>query len=64
MQLSEESGGEYNVAESVDKRRGILLMRKERRRDIIGARSLREVASAKISKEARIRFTIVDWVSP
>lgn len=59
MQLSEESGG-YNVAESVDKRRGILLMRKERKMDIIGARSFREVASAKISKEARIRSTIVD----
>jgi hypothetical protein len=59
IQYSDVRGGN-NDAESVVRMRGILLMRNDLRIVIDWARSLRNVAFAKISKAARIRSTIVD----
>ena len=53
-----------NVGASVDRRRGILLIRNDLRIVVVCAFSLRKVALARISKAARIRSTIVDWISP
>jgi hypothetical protein len=63
MQYSEVSGGNIE-AESVDRRRGILLIRNDLRIVVVWAFSLRKVALARMSKAARIRSTIVDWISP
>ena len=63
IQYSEVSGGN-NVADNVDSNKGILLMRNDLKIAICCFRSFRDVASAKISNEARIRSSIVDWVSP
>ena len=63
MQYSEVSAGK-SEGESVDRRRGILLMRNDLRIVVVWAFSLRKVALARTSKAARIRSTIVDWISP
>jgi hypothetical protein len=63
MQYSEVSGGK-SEGESVDRRRGILLMRNDLRIVVVWAFSLRKVALARTSKAARTRSTIVDWISP
>jgi hypothetical protein len=63
MQYSEVSGGK-NDAESVVRSRGTLLIKNDRRIVVVCPRSVRDVAFARISKEARIRSVAVDWRSP
>ena len=58
MQYSEVSGGKYD-AERVDMSRGSLLMRNERRMVVVWAGSLRKVAFARTSKDARMRSIVV-----
>jgi hypothetical protein len=59
IQYSDVRGGNSD-AESVARRRGILLIRNDLRRVIDWARSFRNVAFAKISKAARMRSNMVD----
>jgi hypothetical protein len=59
MQYSDVRGGN-NDAESVERRRGVLLIRNDLRIVIDWARSFRNVAFASISKAARMRSIIVD----
>jgi hypothetical protein len=63
IQYSEVRGGK-NDAESVERRRGILLIRKERRAVMESFFSFRKVALANTSKEARIRSIAVLCRSP
>ena len=63
MQYSEVRGGKSD-AESVDRRSGILLTRKERRIVVAWRVSFRKFALARISNAARTRSTIVDCMSP
>jgi hypothetical protein len=63
MQYSEVSGGK-NDAERVVRSKGTLLIKKARSIVVVCARSERDVAFARISKEARIRSIAVDCTSP
>ncbi len=62
-QYSDVRGGN-SEDERVDSKRGILLMRKHLRIVVDWARSLRNVAFARISKAARIRSIILERMSP
>ena len=59
IQYSDVRGGN-RVADKVDRRRGILLIKNERIMDVVWPRSLRDVASAKMSNDASIKSSIVD----
>lgn len=63
IQYSGVRGGNKDE-DKVDSRRGILLMRKDRRISVVGAFSLRKFAFANMSKDARIRSIIVCRISP
>ena len=63
IQYSEVRGGKKE-AERVDMRRGTLLTRNDRRIVTDRGRSLRNVAFANISKDARMRSIVVDCTSP
>lgn len=63
MQYSEVSGGK-NDAESVVRSSGTLLIKNDRRIVVVCPRSVRDVAFARMSKEARIRSMAVDCTSP
>ena len=59
MQYSEVSGGK-NDAERVVRSKGTLLIKNDRRMVAVCPRSVRDVAFARISNEARIRSMAVD----
>lgn len=63
IQYSDVKGGK-NDAASVDIRSGTLLIKNERRTVIASFFSLRNVALANISKDARIRSIVVVCKSP
>jgi hypothetical protein len=62
-QCSGVRGGKSDE-ESVARSSGILLIKNDRRMVVDWALSLRNVAFARISKAARMRSTIVCWMSP
>ena len=63
MQYSDVSGGKKD-AESAVRRRGTLLTKNDRRIIVACPRSVRDVAFANMSKEARIKSMAVDCTSP
>ncbi len=63
MQYSGVSGG-YNDAERVVRSRGTLFIKKDLSIVVVCPRSVRDVALARMSKEARIKSMAADCTSP